>query len=277
MANEVMPMGRFSPAKGLWVDRTDRSVKITGQMELYGPEATAERATTIQNTINTTWTQTFPDGYSVSCNITVQYRAGNSGSGVVAEIEALKTDKSSQVDMLFGRKMLLNANESNAFTWTPAHEFGHVLGMQDRYSESIKSKIKAVYGGQRDGTVAHPGYAGNLMADDNGTMSSQNIADLASENAPSPLWMNDDDHIRNWVNSHSAEEIAQLPTAHKLKAIKVLMGGWISDDDMRAIGKICQNVKTRTESQTIQSGINLLDFSSLGQRTQMRVIFAGMP
>jgi hypothetical protein len=149
MADEVAPMGRFSPAKGLWVDRTDRSVKITGQMELYGPEATSERATLIQNTINTTWTQSFPDGYSVACNINVQYRPGNSGSGLFAEIETMKTDKASQVDMLFGRKMLLNANESNAYTWTPAHEFGHVLGMKDRYSESIKSQIKGAFGGQR--------------------------------------------------------------------------------------------------------------------------------
>jgi hypothetical protein len=277
MADEVAPMGRFSPAKGLWVDRNDRSVKITGQMELYGPEATAERATLIQNTINTTWTQSFPDGYSVACNINVQYRPGNSGSGLFAEIETMKTDKASQVDMLFGRKMLLNANESNAYTWTPAHEFGHVLGMKDRYSESIKSQIKGAFGGQRSPTVAHAGYRGNLMADDNGTMSSQNIADLASENAPSPYWMNDDDHVRDWVNGHPDAEIAQLSTAHKLKAIRVLMGGWIDDVDVRTIGKICASVKTRQESQAIQGGINLLNFSSIGQRTQMRVIFAQMP
>jgi hypothetical protein len=47
------------------------------------------------------------------------------------------------VTVLTGRrKMTLNATESDAFTWTPAHEFGHVLGLQDRCSESIMSKIR---------------------------------------------------------------------------------------------------------------------------------------
>jgi hypothetical protein len=55
------------------------------------------------------------------------------------------------------------------------------------------------------------------------------------------------------------------------------MGGWIDDVDVRTIGKICASVKTRQESQAIQGGINLLNFSSIGQRTQMRVIFAQMP
>ena len=281
MANDVMPIGRFSPAPGIWVDRTDKSVKITGTMELYGGEATAARALSIQQSINTTWTQNFTDGYSVSCNVTVRYRAsGSNASPNTAQIEALKPllNGPSNVNIMpgMGKKMTLNANEADAFTWTPAHEFGHVIGLQDRYSESIMSKLKGTFGGTRTSTI-DTGYEGNLMAVDGGALGSQNVADITKENEPNPYWMNDDDHIRDWVNAHSNADIANLSTTIKLRAIKTLMGGWISDADMSAIGKICGVVTTKAEADTIRNGVDLLDFTSIGQRTQMRVFFSQMP
>ena len=36
---EVLPVVRFSLAPGIWVDRTENPVTITGNMELYGDEA----------------------------------------------------------------------------------------------------------------------------------------------------------------------------------------------------------------------------------------------
>jgi hypothetical protein len=276
MGDEALPFGRFSPASGLWVDRPENSFKITGQMELYGDEATAARAASIQNSINTTWTKTFADGYDVSCNIFVRLK-GTGGSGPAAKIEAKKMSGPSNVSMLPGmdREMTLNANEANAFTWTPAHEFGHVLGMKDRYSESMWSSVKGTFGGDRKST-ADEGYDGNLMAADQGTIGKQNVVDLRSENEPSPYWLNDDDAIRDWVSAHSRAEISKLSAAIKLRAIKTLMGGWISDDDVKAMEKICLSVTTKSESETIQRGINLLDFTSIGQRSEMRVIFSRM-
>ena len=114
--------------------------------------------------------------------------------------------------------MTLNANEPNAFTWTPSHEFGHIIGLKDRYSEGIISKIKSTWGGVRTATV-EPGYEGNLMAEQGGTLAGKNIADLAKENEPSPYWINDDDQVRDWVNAHSLAEIGRLSTTNKLRAI----------------------------------------------------------
>jgi hypothetical protein len=122
-----------------------------------------------------------------------------------------------------------------------------------------------------------PGYNGNLMGEDQGTLDSQNVADLSSENQPSPYWLNDDDQVRDWVNAHSSSEICALPRASKVAAIKTLMGGWISDEDTDAIGKICRSVLDPADGRAIRQGINLLDFSSLGQRTQMRVFLSRMP
>jgi len=276
MGNELPPFGRFSPTRGLWIDRTDRSISISGAVELYGEDATLARALQAQNTINTTWTKRFADGYSVSCNITVRFRGPGSSAGNHAQIEAHKTSGPSEVNTLT-RNMSLNTNNAVAFTWTVAHEFGHILGLDDRYSESIFSSVAGSFDESWRTSTVQPGYQGNLMGSHLGTLGSQNVADLASENAPSPYWMNDDDEIRNWINTHPNADIARLSTAHKLQAIHILMGGWISDDDINAMEKICRSVTTQDESRRIQQGIDLRDFSSIGQRTQMRVIFTRMP
>jgi hypothetical protein len=273
------PVARFSPAPGLFVDRTQTSVTITGNMELYGEEATPDRAAQIQLWINQTWTQSFPDGYSVKCNVLVRYRGPGSEPSVATQIEAKNMSGPSHVDPFragFVREMTLNATESDAFTWTPAHEFGHILGMKDRYSEGIVSKIKGKFGGQRRSMV-EAGYQGNLMGESWGALSSQNVADLSSENQPSPYWINDDDQVHDWIMAHSLAEIDALSAANKIAAIKTLMGGWISDQDMTAIGKICQSVTNPAHGSAIRQAIDLSDFTSIGQRTQMRVFYTRMP
>lgn len=248
-------------------------------MEVYGSDATSADAGRIQNTINNTWTKSFPDGFQVRCSVVVRYRAPGSPEGPFAQIEVLKTSGASNVNYLNGRKMTLNTttNRDLKLDWTAAHEFGHVIGMEDRYSESIMSKLKDAVGMDREGTVPHEGYKGNLMGESGGAIASQNLRDAIEENQPSPYWMNDDDQVRNWIMARALGEISNLSTSNKIKAIKVLMSGWISDDDMRSIEKICQSVKTGAESRNIQTAIDLNDFTSLGQRTQMRVFYTRMP
>lgn len=172
--------------------------------------------------------------------------------------------------------MTLNANEPDAFTWTAAHEFGHIIGLEDRYSEPIFSKIRGTWGGRRINTV-QPGYANNIMAVDGGVLTSQNLADLAAENEPSPYWVNDDEQVRAWVATHAATDVARLSAQSKLRAIRALLGGWLSSDDVAAIRKICGSVKSSSEGSTIRTGVDLLAVSDLGQRTTLRVIFAQMP
>jgi hypothetical protein len=90
-------------------------------------------------------------------------------------------------------------------------------------------------------------------------------------------WMRDDDQVRNWVNSHSAGDIAGLSTADKLLAISSLMSGWISNEDVAAIAKICGSVTFKTEANTIRGSVDLLRMTSIGQRTAVRVAFTRMP
>jgi hypothetical protein len=278
MSDPVPPVGRFSPAPSIIVDRTVNSVSITGNMELYGPEATSARAATIERNVNSTWTHSFDDGYSVSCNISVRFRDKDSRAGDATQIEALKCDGPSHVTdyPLFDRSMTLNATERDAFTWTPTHEFGHILGLEDRYSESIMSSIRGTWGGVRH-TVATQGYQTNLMASSGGVLEKQNVGDLASENAPSPYWINDDDQVRDWVNAHSCIEINLLSTNNKVKMFQPLVSGWISDEDVDAMTRICSSVDDTQEGKSLQKSIDLHSFSSIGQRTRMRVSFTKMP
>jgi hypothetical protein len=90
-------------------------------------------------------------------------------------------------------------------------------------------------------------------------------------------WIKDDDQVRNWVNAHSLAEIGSLSTNNKLIAIQTLMSGWISDDDVASISRICTSVTTGTEAKAIRGGVDLLDFTSIGQRTAVRVAFSKMP
>ena len=40
----LSPVARFSPVSGLFVDRTENEIEISGTMELFGPEANSARA-----------------------------------------------------------------------------------------------------------------------------------------------------------------------------------------------------------------------------------------
>jgi hypothetical protein len=271
--DDVLPVARFSPAPGLFVDRTEHSLSISGAMELYGPEANAARAASIEQSINSTWNRAFSDGYTVTCAVTVTYRPPGSSAGHAAQIEAAKTTGPSHA--LLG-EITLNANEPLAFTWTPAHEFGHVIGLKDRYSESIVSSIKGTFGGTRTSTP-QPGYAGNLMAAQHGTLESKNVADVASETNPSAAWVNDDNEVRDWVNAHPPSDIASLPTASKLAAIDTLMGGWISDADVAAIVQICGSVTSKTEAASMRAGVKVSEMKNHGQRILVKLALDKMP
>lgn len=269
----TLPVQRYSPNAGLYVDRTGQTTSITGSMELSGPTASAARAVTIQNSINQTWTANFPDGYSVTCNIRVTYLAPGTSASSVTQIIARAMSGPSNV---FLGTMTLNSNHATAFTWTAAHEFGHIIGLGDRYSESIMSTLRGRFGGVR-ANVVEPGYENNIMGVHQGVLESRNLRDSAVENDPSSWWINDDDHVRDWISAHTQAEVGALSAADKLSMIRTLMGYYISDADVDAIVAICASVTTRDQAEVIRNGIDLADFSGHGQRMRVRIAFDNMP
>lgn len=277
-ANDLLPVGQFSPARGINVDRTEKSIRITGRMEIYGPEATAARAKSVETAINSTWTATFPNGFTVTTSITVTYRGPKALPGNVAQIEAVLIAQDSFVlrTSPTTANMVLNAKNNGAFGWVAAHEFGHIIGLRDRYIESIQSKQAGAKGGQRT-TAAEPGYGGNIMAVHNGTLWGKNATDIVAESEPVPTWINDDDYAATWLNSHPIGDVARLSTKGKLLAFQTLMYGWVSTDDLNAMMRLCSSVKNPQEAATIRKAVDLASLTDFGQRSTLRLAMDKMP
>lgn len=115
------------------------------------------------------------------------------------------------------------------------------------------------------------------MAVQNGVLESKNLQDLARENQPSAYWFNDDDRVRDWVNHHVIADVSRLSAADKIKMIKILMSGWVSDDDVVTIARICSAVRTHAEAERVRAGVDVLDLTSIGQRMRVRVALGSMP
>jgi hypothetical protein len=273
-----LPVGRSSPARGVHVDRVGNAVTITGVLEMYGAEASGARVQSVESSINKIWTATFPNGVSITCKIQVKFRGAGSVPGNVTQIEAVQQDGPSAWHKggSNGGYISLNPRNPDAFGWTAAHEFGHLLGLDDRYDESFFSAIRGQFGGQRV-TTAKRGYAGNLMADVGGSMSSFNITDVIDTNEPSPYWINDDDYVASWMNTHPRTDVAKLSTATKLRAFNTLLSGSVSVDDLNAMTRICASVSTSNEASAVRKSIDPLRLTDLGQRTTLRLAMAKMP
>src|ERR1019366_336344 len=246
----VEEVGTFHPAPNITVDRTGSSMRISGTIKAYGSDADATKAATAQATIRQYWKGSFPDGYAVTCDIVVSYEASPSTSWNEATIEMTQISGPSKV-WPATPTMTLNMREGkdlpgpDPLTWTVAHEFGHQLGLKDRYSEGLISQIKGEFGGKRTATV-DPGYEGNLMGVSGGQTSSKNVADLGTEN--SPWFWQDDDWVREWV-ARNPNLLSAMSATSKIRMIGRLMEGWISDDDIKAIGRICASVSDVQSSQ----------------------------
>lgn len=160
-----------------------KKVTINANLEIYGPNGSATNATAIESDIRSHWNKKFADGYEIKTNISVQARAtGASAAANKTLIWVGPMTGPSNVKrgwVVGARYMSLDKND---LVWVPAHEFGHLLGLADRYSESIFSKIKGKLGYKRVNTV-QPGWAGNIMAVHGGTLESKNVKNLLDKYA----------------------------------------------------------------------------------------------
>ena len=272
----------FHPVAGINVVMADRQVSITGRAEVYGTSATATVAAKLQSVINNTWTKTFAlTGGSVSCNITVTYRAPGAAKTAALQIEYAEGREDSEVHPAsfgFGDDMnWLNAKDHDALRWVAAHEFGHILGLDDKYIESFTSRVKGKFGFQRDPTKPMKGYENNMMGSGGFNLTIKNIIDLEKESKASEWWVNDDNQVRAWVKAHSDSEIAALSDASVTAALKTLMGGWISDEDVAAMQKIIKAVRAPSAVAAVRSAVNPMTFTGQGQRDTVRMALDSMP
>jgi hypothetical protein len=178
------PSGSAHPGPGITVSYTGPAVTVDAQLQMVGGEADAAKATTAQQAINSNWNGTFRDGYSIKTQAKVAHPGAPAPGGTDVELVRSGGHASyTRGHWLVGSDFVtLNLDNPQALTWAIAHEFGHLLGLGDRYSEGIVSMIKGAFGGQRTATQ-DPGYVGNIMAVYGGRLESKNVRDLISRHA----------------------------------------------------------------------------------------------
>jgi hypothetical protein len=163
------------------------AITLTANFDVNGGAATAALATQVKNTIVRVWNATFDAGYRVTTQVDVRVVSSLASDRSYIHIE--RNNSASHVDdfpSLYYADMTLNLPGAN-LEWTPAHEFGHMLGLSDHYNESLRSSMhdfcngysatQGFCGGLRSSDV-EPGWEGNLMAVTGGVLQRKNLEEL---------------------------------------------------------------------------------------------------
>jgi hypothetical protein len=82
-----------------------------------------------------------------------------------------------------------------------------------------------------------------------------------------------DTEIRRFVGAQRREVIRSLPAAEKLRLVKRLFSGWVSDDDLDAI-EILYNNATSDEKRQIRAAIDPDDLWNSDQEARLNAIFS---
>lgn len=274
---DPLPVAGYSPSPGVQVDRNGDQVHVTARLELSGVGASAEKAREIEERIEREWNTRFPDGSSVVTDVRVTYRPpGQAEAPDATQIEmAHLGGRATHVVRATGT-MVLNVDDPNVMQ-AVHHEFGHQIGLGDRYTEPYLSNVSNhMFGTERWGFGVQPGYEHNVM-DDNGAVSSQNLRDIPAENAPSVS--TDDDQVRDWLSRRGAAELPGLATSAKIRMVGTLMDGWMSDADVAALEQICRTARPGEQADALRAAIGSRIGEMWGgeQQARLRTALEAMP
>jgi hypothetical protein len=93
------------------------------------------------------------------------------------------------------------------------------------------------------------------------------------QSAPAPGTLEAGDTvIRQWVFDQDLTAIGRQPNQEKVRMINRLLDGWVSDDDVRAIERICRSVAYDDEMEVIRAAIEprVTELSNFGDRARVR-------
>jgi hypothetical protein len=152
------------------LDRKRRIIRIFGRQEFRGDGATDDYIARATNCINETWSgPTTFEGmkYHVICNVTAQSGGASPDLGA-NQVEVKQTGDTFSVmsnrdpSHVFGTTVYLRSNDMDGGQLTPAHEFGHSMGLPDEYEESFVSWLGG-FSGLWDRECRLTGPVGGLM------------------------------------------------------------------------------------------------------------------
>jgi hypothetical protein len=152
--------GTANPEPGLSITWTGDNIVIHANLQISGPAALPAVADEMKKTIEKYWNVTSSGNghsYRISCTVNIAQRAENAavdGNSIQVLVvrQGAAAASAVHVPFLFGaRTMTFNLDRGT--DWTPAHEFGHLLGLGEHY------RLTAT------GSDVDRGWEGNIMAD----------------------------------------------------------------------------------------------------------------
>lgn len=189
---ERISSGTKQIGRGISMRWSGNAINLTANIDVSGDAHDAAKADQVKRCIQRHWNASFGGGYSVTCQVNMV--VGNDSASDRSHIYIETTDSASHVNTfptLYYATMTL-AMPAAVLDWTPAHEFGHMLGLDDRYSEPVRSRVanicngteitKKFCGGTRTSDV-DPGYNGNMMGSHLGKLEQRNLEDLLQMHA----------------------------------------------------------------------------------------------
>jgi hypothetical protein len=104
------------------------------------------------------------------------------------------------------------------------------------------------------------------------------LTELAGEEAPGVLGevVSDDNQVREWIGRTPGAALAVQPVDQKVRMIKTLLSGWISDDDVEAVEKLGAAIP-EGEQATIWSQVEEDTKGMTSPRQWLRVVKALRP
>ena len=81
------------------------------------------------------------------------------------------------------------------------------------------------------------------------------------------------------MGRQSATDLADLPGAEKVRLIRRLLQGWVTDDDVTAVEQLCTSVRTSAEMRVINGRIRPMTSSlnNFDQRARVRLALDRRP
>ena len=101
------------------------------------------------------------------------------------------------------------------------------------------------------------------------------LGHLAYTELPEQLIPNGDTRIREWTARQPPAALRDVPLDDRLRMINRLLDGWVSDDDLDAIDRLCANAPSQQLAE-VEGAITprVTSLTSHGQRARLRAILA---
>lgn len=176
-----IPSGTANPGPGISISWNGDDIVILANLKIWGAAASPTIANEIKATIERYWnTSSAGNGhtYNIHCTANVRFRnASDNADGNATQIEVVR--QGSTTASYVGREWLVGSrymhfNLDRGTDWTPAHEFGHLLGLDDHYHKTARSYLPW------NPAESEPdqGWASNIMGERGGTVDYRNAEEL---------------------------------------------------------------------------------------------------